>query len=83
MTVTIKNADEIAKMGQVVHIEVYNPDGKELECFRNNLLFDGKSFELALPISYSENPGEYTVKLEYPITGMKSEKKFTVEGGQL
>ncbi len=71
--------EEIANMAQVVHVEVTGPDGKELEWYRNNLLFEGKDFKISLPVSYSEIPGEYTVKVEYPTTGMKAETKFRVQ----
>jgi len=72
-------ASEIAKMGQVVHIEIFGPGDKELEWYRNNLLFDGSTFEVSLPISFSEKPGEYRVLVEYPVTGMKTDARFTVE----
>jgi len=49
-----------------------------LEWYRDNLLFEGTDFEAELPISFSEEPGEYSVKVEYPITGMKSEATFEV-----
>jgi hypothetical protein len=65
-------------IGQVVHVAVFSPKGKELEWYRDNLLFEGTDFEAELPISFSEEPGEYSVKVEYPITGMKSEATFEV-----
>lgn len=70
--------EEIAGMGGVVHVAVFSSKGQELEWYRDNLLFEGTDFETELPISFSEEPGAYTVKVEYPITGMKSEATFEV-----
>ena len=72
------NAGDIASLGQVVHIRVYAPDGEEVECFRQNIIFDGAVFEMSLPISYSEPVGVYTVKAEYPVTGMEAQASFEV-----
>lgn len=69
----------IPTLGQAVHLEVKGPDGQELECFRRNILFDGEKFEVALPISYSEKPGEYTVEATHAITGMKATAVFKVK----
>jgi len=70
--------EDIASMGQVVHVRVYAPDGQEVECFRKNIVFDGARFEMPLAISYSEAPGTYTVKAEYPVTGMEAQSVFEV-----
>lgn len=58
------------QIGQVVHITVSNRNGaaKEMECYRDNILFTGTTFSVTLPISFSEQ-GVYTVTAEYPITG--------------
>ena len=63
---------------QVVNVKVYSPDGKPLECFNVNILFSGASFEIKLPVSYSEKAGAYKVVVKNPITGMQAEATFTV-----
>ena len=72
------SVEDIASLGQVVHVRVYAPDGREVECFRQNEVFDGADFEVSLPISYSEPAGVYTLEAEYPVTGMESRVSFEV-----
>jgi hypothetical protein len=72
------SADEIASMGQVVHARTYSPEGHEIECFRDNIVFAGAAFEILLPISYSEPVGIYTLKTEHPVTGLESQVSFEV-----
>jgi len=59
-------------------VRVYAPDGKELECFRDNIIFEGEDFEITLPISYSESAGKYTVKAEYAATCMNAQTSFEI-----
>ena len=73
-----KSASEGAKLAQTVHVRVYDPAGRELEHFRSNVLFQGGSFRVILPISYSEPPGRYTIEAEHAITGMKARASFDV-----
>ncbi|MCX6985389.1 MAG: beta-galactosidase, partial [Lentisphaerae bacterium] len=63
---------------QVVNVKVYSPEGKPLEFFNVNVLFSGASFEIKLPVSYSEKAGAYKVVARNPITGMQAEAAFTV-----
>jgi hypothetical protein len=69
---------EARTLGQVAHVRVYAPDGKELEWFRKNVVFDGAAFALSLPLSYSEVPGVYTVVAEHTLTGMTAQATFAV-----
>jgi hypothetical protein len=62
-----------------IHVEVFSPDGRELEWFRGNHLFSGGSFEVKLPISFNAKPGRYRVIAEHVITGQKAETTFDVE----
>jgi hypothetical protein len=71
---------DIDSMGQVVHVEVLDPELQAKECYSRNVVFKGKSFLVKLPVSYSESPGRYTVVLEHAITGIKAETCFDVEG---
>ena len=73
---------DAASLGQVVHIRVYAPDGSELEWFRKNVVFDGADFRITLPVSYSEQPGIYSVVAEHTVTGMKAQATFAVEVGK-
>ncbi|MDA1139340.1 MAG: beta-galactosidase [Planctomycetota bacterium] len=63
-----------------IHIEVFSPEGKELEWFRGNHLFSGGAFEVKLPISFNAKPGRYRVIAEHVLTGSKAETTFDVEG---
>ncbi|HEY3418813.1 MAG TPA: alpha-amylase family protein [Armatimonadota bacterium] len=56
-------------MGQVAHLTVTDPDGREVECCRDNIIFTGSTFTTVLPVSFAEKHGVYTVTAEYPITG--------------
>jgi hypothetical protein len=69
---------QIQEMGQVVHIEVTDPEGKELEWYRTNHVFAGRTFKVQLPISHSEKPGTYAVVATDPVTGLQSLARFTV-----
>ena len=71
------HADAVAS---AVHLRVYAPDGKELEHFRKNVVFDGRRFSHTLPISLSEPPGRYTVEAENAVTGTKAIACFDVAG---
>ena len=62
-----------------IHLEVFSPDGQELEWFRGNRLFSGGQLEVMLPISFSAKPGRYRIIAEHVITGMKAETTFDVE----
>ena len=57
---------------------VHAPNGEEVECYRRNIIFDGPRFEISLQVSYSETPGTYIVKAEYPVTGMKAQTRLGV-----
>ena len=69
---------DIDSIGQVVHVEVLDPELQAKECYSRNVVFKGKSFLVKLPVSYSELPGRYTVVLEHAITGIKAETCFDV-----
>jgi len=70
--------EQIARMGQVAHVEVVGPAGDQLEWYRDNILFDGREFEIELPISYSEQPGLYIINAEHTVTGMIARAEFEV-----
>ena len=69
---------DIDSMGQVVHVEVLDPELQAKECYSRNVVFKGRNFLVKLPVSYSERPGRYTVVLEHAITGIKAETCFDV-----
>jgi len=66
-------------MGQVVHIEVYDPSGTPMEYFRCNKSYKGKKFRLRLPMSFSEPIGRYKVVAACPVTGLKASTSFDVQ----
>ena len=72
----------IAKLGQVVHVEVFGPSGKLLKWYTKNHLFQGDKFSVPLPISHSEPPGRYTVVIEHTVTGAKATASFDVTEGR-
>ncbi|MCX5724398.1 MAG: hypothetical protein NTX84_07795, partial [Nitrospirae bacterium] len=75
-----EGADEaIRKLGHVVHIEVLDPAGKELEWYRDNILIEGSRSTVQIPISFSEKPGRYTLKARSPITGGTAAVNVQVE----
>ncbi|MBM81135.1 MAG: hypothetical protein CMJ78_11155 [Planctomycetaceae bacterium] len=71
------NAD-VESIDQALHIRVFDSDDKELEWFRQNLIFRGHQFQFELPISLSAEPGRYRVVAEHAITGSRSETVFDV-----
>ena len=46
--------------------------------FRRNIVFEGKTFSMVLPISYAAKAGRYTVKAEHVITGMQAQTCFDI-----
>jgi glycosyl hydrolase family 42 (putative beta-galactosidase) len=70
--------EAIDAVGQAVHIKVMAPGRREMECYRQNVVFKGARFEAKLPVSYSETPGRYTVIVEHVITGLKAQACFDV-----
>ncbi len=76
------NDPAIAKLGQVVHVEVFDPTGKLMKWYTKNHLFSGDKFAVSLPISYSEPPGRYTVVIEHAVTGAKATTSFDVTEGR-
>jgi len=65
-------------IGHAVHIEVFGPDGEELEWFRQNVVFSVSTFRVVLPVSLSAKQGRYRVVVEHAITGTRSETTFDV-----
>ena len=65
-------------MGHAMHVEVFSPDGTELEWHRRNVVFRGSAISVALPISLSAAPGRYRIVVEHAITGATSEATFDV-----
>jgi hypothetical protein len=65
-------------IGHAVHIEVFGPDGDELEWFRQNVVFSRSTFRVVLPVSLSARQGRYRVVVEHAITGTRSETTFDV-----
>ena len=78
-SVAFDGEGDTASLAQVVHVVVFGPDGREAEYYRQNVLFRGAAFEVALPISYSETPGRYTAVVEHVVTGTKAEARFDVD----
>ena len=68
----------IDRLNQVAHVEVIGPDGKELEHYRDNILFDGRRFRVTLLISYSEEPGLYVIRVRHALTGMEAQANIRV-----
>ena len=81
LTVTGKvnfNEDKSDAISQAVHVRVFNPQGTELEWFRQNIVFSGTSFKVHLPLSLSIKPGRYRVIAEHALTGAKTATTFDV-----
>jgi len=77
-TVAFADAAASEELAQVVQIRVYDPDGKECEYYRKNILFKGQTFRYEFPVSYTEAPDRYTVVAEHAITGHKAQTHFDV-----
>ena len=67
-----------SNIGHAVHIDVFGPDGDELEWFRQNVVFSRSTFRVVLPVSLSAKPGRYRIVVEHAITGTRSETSFDV-----
>ncbi|MCD6407558.1 beta-galactosidase, partial [bacterium] len=60
-----------------VYLEVFSPDGKEIEYF-SKTLFILKNYSSFIPISLNSKTGFYKIKFNDLITGKKTEKSFEV-----
>jgi hypothetical protein len=67
-----------AGIGQAVHVQVFAPDGEELEWFRGNVVFQGSTFRLILPLSQSARSGAYRVVVKHALSGTRGETVFQV-----
>ena len=65
-------------IGQAVHCRVFGPGGKELEWFRQNIVFQGATFPLVLPLSQSAEVGSYRVVVEHALSGTVGETVFQI-----
>jgi hypothetical protein len=67
-----------AGIGQVVHCRVFGPGGEELEWFRQNVVFQGATFSLVLPLSQSAKVGSYRVVVKHALSGTVGESVFQI-----
>ena len=60
------------------HLEVFGPDGRELECYRRNyVVADGRPPKVELPRALNAATGDYRKVFTSAITGKRVEEKFT------
>ncbi|MCP4816952.1 MAG: hypothetical protein GY888_30935 [Planctomycetaceae bacterium] len=65
-------------IGQAVHCRVFGPGGEELEWFRRNIVFQGATFPLVLPLSQSAKVGSYRVVVKHALSGTVGETVFQI-----
>ena len=76
--VRLSGVGPLDTVSQAVHVRVYDAAGKELEWFRQNLLFSGEQFKIRLPLALSITPGSYRLVAEHAFTGFKATTTFQV-----
>lgn len=60
------------------HLEVFGPDGAELECYRRNYVVrDGRPPKVELPRALNAAKGDYRKVFTSALTGKRIEEKFT------
>lgn len=73
-----EQSDGDAAMSHAIHVEVFAPNGTELEWHRRNVVLRGSTITVDLPISLSAAAGRYRIVVEHAITGATSETTFDV-----
>ena len=68
----------LGALSQAVHLRVLDAEGNELEWFRQNILFRGRTFTVHLPLSRSIAAGSYRVTAEHALTGLETSTTFEV-----
>ena len=68
----------LSALSQAVHLRVLDAEGHELEWFRQNILFRGRTFSVHLPLSRSIAAGSYRVTAEHALTGLETSTTFEV-----
>lgn len=80
MTVTAQiSPKEIAGAGLCVRFDVLDPEGNRMEAYSRKVVSDTGVFELTIPLALNEKPGQYTVKAEEVVSGIKQQTEFTVQ----
>ena len=60
------------------HLEVFGPDGAELECYRRNyVVSDGRPPKVDLPRALNAAKGDYRKVFTSALTGKRIEETFT------
>jgi hypothetical protein len=80
-TVSFTGTTGISTLGQVVHVTVTDPTGSEIAAYRDNITFEGSTFNFDLPVGYSEAEGTYTITVTNAVTGDTDTEMFQVEEG--
>ena len=62
----------------VLHIEFVAPSGACRFHMKRNILTDGGKAHLDFPMAFNDEPGEWTVRVTEPLTGVTAEKKFAL-----
>ena len=60
------------------HLEVFGPDGRELECYRKNYVVEGNAFAETLPVALNAAKGTYRVVMTSAVSGVKAETTLEV-----
>ena len=75
----IKTERSAKDLADAWHLEVFGPDGAELEFYRNNYVVDGDSLALALPVALDAAKGSYRVVMTSAVSGVRAEGKAEVK----
>ena len=77
-TVQFNQEAGLGALSQAVHLRVLDAEGNELEWFRQNILFRGRTFTVELPLSRSLAAGSYRVIATHAFNGLETSTTFEV-----
>ena len=75
---TIEQSNNSRLLADAWHLEVFGPDGQELECYRRNYVVDGDSAALTLPVALNAAKGTYKAVMTSAVSGVKAETAFAI-----
>jgi len=70
-TIGFNDPQAAQDVSQAVHVRVFDSQSRELEWFRQNVVFAGTEFNVHLPLALSIAPGRYRVSASHALTGMQ------------
>ncbi|MFH0962681.1 MAG: alpha-amylase family protein [Planctomycetota bacterium] len=71
LAITVKTEADNAQLGtHVFHIEVFDPEGKPIEAYAQNVVAPAGRCEVVIPFALDDKPGDWTIRATDVLTGV-------------